>query len=56
MPVYEYHCNGCDSDFSVTMSLSEYEQNKNQQTCPECGSSDVSRKISFVGVQTSKKS
>ena len=56
MPVYEYHCNGCNSGFSVEMSVSEYEQNKNKQTCPGCGSTDVSRKISVVEVQTSKKS
>ena len=54
--MYDYFCKDCDSVFTVSMRLSDYEKNKDLQKCPGCGSSNVIRTISAVEVQTSKKS
>ncbi len=56
MPMYDFYCEDCKNEFSIEMKVSDYEQSKEAQTCPSCGSSNVSRKIAEVEVQTSKKS
>jgi putative FmdB family regulatory protein len=33
MPLYDYHCEGCDNSFSKVTSYSE----RNAATCPKCG-------------------
>jgi putative FmdB family regulatory protein len=47
MPIYEYRCAGCGKDFERYVS---------GQTavvaCPECESSQVTRRLSLVGVRT----
>lgn len=56
MPTYDFYCQDCNKEFAIDMSMSEYEQTRDSQTCPGCGSANVVRKISSVEVQTSKKS
>jgi len=54
MPVYEFICQKCDHDFSLVISLSEYEKKKFM--CPKCNSKKVKRQISSFEAITSKKS
>jgi len=54
MPVYEFSCQRCGREFSVSMTISEYGRAK--VTCPECGSEEVKRRISTFQAITSKKS
>jgi len=54
MPVYEFICQKCDCDFSLVVTISEYEKKK--FTCPKCKSDKVKRQISLFQTITSKKS
>ena len=54
MPVYDYRCDECGSDFVVIESLQEHETAK--PVCPDCSSPKVRRVITGVQVQTGKKS
>jgi len=54
MPVYEYVCQKCNHEWSVTMSLSEHEK-KPKQPCPKCNSRKVRQKLSSFLAVTSKK-
>ncbi len=54
MPVYEFICQKCDRDFSLVVTISEYEKKK--FTCPKCKSDKVKRQISSFQTITSKKS
>ncbi|MFP4158514.1 MAG: FmdB family zinc ribbon protein [Desulfobacterales bacterium] len=56
MPVYDFYCADCGKEFVMQMRVAEYEQNKDRQKCPECGSSNVKRQVSVFEAQTSKKS
>jgi len=41
VPIYEYHCNDCDSDFEyLVIAKSE------PSVCPSCGKGDVNKLIS----------
>ncbi|AEI14561.1 regulatory protein, FmdB family [Flexistipes sinusarabici DSM 4947] len=41
MPIFEYKCQGCGQEFSkLVFNLSE------EIKCPECGATDVKKKIS----------
>ncbi len=42
MPIYEYHCNGCDGDFEVIQKVSDRPIRK----CELCGKLRAKRKIS----------
>ena len=54
MPVYEFKCEECDSDFALEMKISEYTNKK--ISCPKCKSEKVKRQISSFQAITSKKS
>ena len=54
MPVYEFICQKCDKDFTLVLSLSEYE--KKDFTCPKCKSKEVKRQLSSFQTITTKKS
>jgi putative FmdB family regulatory protein len=46
MPIYEYHCTDCDTDFEQFLrSMSSQEI----ITCPECGGQHVKKAISLFG-------
>ena len=54
MPIYEYHCDNCNRDFSVKMSMAEHE--RQGITCPGCNQSRVVPQYASFFAKTSKKS
>jgi putative FmdB family regulatory protein len=55
MPRYDYKCQYCNFPFEVRMSMSEYSEG-NKPDCPQCGSKDVERSFTSVGVLTGSRS
>lgn len=47
MPLYEYICSKCGTDFEKMVRFSEADQS---QACPECQSPDTRKKISRIAV------
>jgi putative FmdB family regulatory protein len=47
MPIYEFHCDACDTSFDERVSMSERDQ---KLICPKCGSKKTGRKLSVVSV------
>ncbi len=43
MPLYEYHCDSCQKDFTLLQST---KVDQNETRCEECGSEDVRRNLS----------
>jgi putative FmdB family regulatory protein len=58
MPQYDYHCEHCESEFTLDLSIAEHERKeKNREIrCPNCNSSAVKHVIQSVNVTTSGKS
>jgi putative FmdB family regulatory protein len=54
MPVYEFACQGCGAQVTLSLFLEDYEKKKSK--CPECGSEKLDRLITSFAVQTSPKS
>ncbi len=54
MPAYEYHCDKCDREVTLTLTIREHE--KRQVKCPKCGSKALRPLLSAFMSQTSKKS
>ncbi len=54
MPVYEYFCEKCQREVSLTLSISQHE--KGQATCPQCSGKDLRPLVSTFFSQTSRKS
>ena len=48
MAVYEYECEQCTYQMSVTMSIKKFDP-KEKRYCPNCGT-EIKRKISPVGI------
>lgn len=47
MPIYEYRCSTCDSDFEhLTRSYEE-------PSCPQCGTREVEKQLSVPAAHTS---
>ncbi len=55
MPAYEYHCTACGKDFTVFLSVREFESHP-KITCEHCKSDSVQRKLTSFFTKTSKKS
>ncbi len=55
MPAYEYVCKDCGKEFTVFLSIKEYEEHPKIK-CPHCNSDHVERAISGFFAKTSKKS
>jgi len=55
MPFYDYGCIDCGHDFSVFMTIREFEEPL-RIVCPQCGSDNVKRKISGFVAKTDRKS
>ena len=55
MPAYEYVCKDCNREFTVFLSIREYEE-KQEMKCPKCQSDNVKRKLTGFFAKTSKKS
>ena len=47
MPLYDYHCQQCESGFTELRRASEMDSPIN---CPECGSRETSRSLSCFSV------
>lgn len=58
MPRYEYHCDKCDQNFDVMMSMSEHDEKEGEKDvhCPACHGTDVEQQYSVFYARTSKKS
>ncbi len=54
MPTYEYLCGKCKEEFTLIMSLREYETGK--VTCPKCKSKKVKQQLTHFMTKTSRKS
>jgi putative FmdB family regulatory protein len=54
MPVYEYHCDKCDREVTLTLTINQHEKGKIE--CPKCGSKALRPLLSAFMSQTSKKS
>ena len=54
MPVYEYHCDKCDREVTLTLTISAHEKGKIE--CPKCGEKALRPLLSAFMSQTSKKS
>lgn len=54
MPTYEYHCDKCQREVTVTMSIGQHEKGKVK--CPKCGSQALRPLLSTFMSQTAKKS
>jgi putative FmdB family regulatory protein len=54
MPLYEYTCKDCGKEFSLALTLKEYE--RGQVECPHCKGKNVEQKPAAFFAVTSKKS
>jgi len=54
MPIYEYRCEDCGKDFTVSMRISEHGQV--EITCEHCRSTNVRQTFSRFYVKPDKKS
>ncbi len=50
MPIFEYHCQGCEHDFEQIVFNS-----KTKIKCPRCESGKVQKKMSAFGIKTGSK-
>jgi len=55
MPPYEFDCLDCGREFTLILSVQDYE-NKKKITCPGCGSDKVERLVTSCQVVTARKS
>jgi putative FmdB family regulatory protein len=53
MPTYEYQCENCSKQFTLSQSIAEHD--KKQTICPECKSDKVIQLISPFIAKTSRK-
>jgi putative FmdB family regulatory protein len=49
MPIYEFHCPSCDSDFEELVQSSG---DSRKVVCPACGGKDVVRKLSVFSAHS----
>jgi putative FmdB family regulatory protein len=54
MPLYEFFCDECEKEVSLTLSMSEKE--KGEAKCPECGSREMRPLVGTFFSKTSRKS
>jgi len=54
MPTYEFYCPKCKEEFSLTLSLKEYETK--DYRCPKCGEKEgLKQQVTPFMTKTSKK-
>ncbi len=49
MPIYEYHCPACETDFERLVRSAE---ERDQPACPQCGARRSERKFSVFAAQS----
>ncbi len=54
MPIYDYKCLDCNKEFTLVLTLKEYEDGKVE--CPNCKSKNLQRLLGTFFASTSKKS
>ncbi|RJQ51481.1 MAG: zinc ribbon domain-containing protein [Desulfobacteraceae bacterium] len=54
MPRYDFVCDQCKKEFTVTMSITDH--GKRKPECPKCKSRKVVQQVSTFQTKTSKKS
>ena len=54
MPQYDFHCNACNHEFTVSMHIEDRE--KADIRCPRCGSEQVEQHWAAFAAVTAKKS
>ena len=54
MPVYDYHCRSCGTDFVQKEKIAEHGQAS--AVCPKCKSREVERVLSAPFARTARKS
>lgn len=54
MPTYEFYCEKCKKNFSLVISISDYEKKKYK--CPKCKTKKLRQQITSFQIVTSKKS
>ena len=54
MPVYEYYCDGCQKEVTLSMSISEHD--RAQAACPACGGHGLRPLVGTFFSKTSRKS
>jgi putative FmdB family regulatory protein len=54
MPLYEFYCDKCEKEVSLTLSMREKE--KGEAKCPECGSREMRPLVGTFFSKTSRKS
>jgi putative FmdB family regulatory protein len=55
MPTYEFNCERCGNQFSLILSLREYEKEKERFRCPKCKSRRVKQVLSSFIAKTTHK-
>jgi len=54
MPLYEYFCDACQRDVTLTQSMSERE--RGGAACPQCGGRQLRQLVGSFFSRTSRKS
>ncbi|MBI2160594.1 MAG: zinc ribbon domain-containing protein [Candidatus Rokubacteria bacterium] len=54
MPLYEFYCDKCKKEVSMTLSIRERE--KGEAACPKCGNREMRPLVGTFYSKTSKKS
>ena len=54
MPLYEYYCEKCQREVTVTMSINEH--GKGIPACPQCGGREMRPLVGTFFSKTSRKS
>ena len=54
MPTYDFYCEKCQKEFTLQISLADYEQKKYE--CPDCKGTNIRQQITQFQAITSKKS
>jgi len=54
MPLYEFFCDKCQKEVSLTLSMSQRE--KGEAKCPQCGSGEMRPLVGTFFSKTSRKS
>lgn len=53
MPLYEFYCDRCQKEVTITQSMSEHARGA---ACPECGNRDMRPLVGTFFSKTSRKS
>jgi len=54
MPLYEFFCEKCNKEVSLTLTISE--RDKGDFKCPDCGSKNLQPQMATFFSKTSRKS